>query len=778
MESGETGMEPPSEDLKQGLFALNLATERDLASCRGRVRKLSHGLAAFDSVWLDALVNAGRITPYQAQFFEKKRWSELKITEGFVVIDQLHYDAVMPLFRARETSAQRDALLTRCYFNASDLAAAAHRLQQFVQKNNQPPAELHLPFRILPNPSQGWIDILSPPVTGVSLRQLLIRRGRFPEEVVRIFAKEICAQLIQLGPHHFHGDLRLSNIWLTPTGQVALLNAGVLHGLSPIPSIHLPLPYDCYDGIAPERFEGTPGMTLASEMYSLGCLLWQLLAGRPPHTVTDPLDKVAAHRQKPIPLISEVVPSTSPDLVGLIQQLTQRRPASRPRDFDTILKILGPSTRGGGLRLVQFLQSFESAAPRQFGEQRQKFPNAALKSSALLLITILGLGLFWNRDMFGLSNLSGLFATEEFREVVAPEGFERIQLQRPQLAVPPTQQVGSIPLPDPDSNGVIHLSEPGPYLAKSLSAVAMILRGTGTGPAVLLVQGDETHFQAEQIRLENVRLKFQQPTEFSADDSVQLQVTANIFSLQGCVIQTNSPATPLPLIRWNAKDVASPTAGRLSLTHCIIEADRTVLESFASISTVLFENVLQTGIGSLLKLQSGVRNGFLVPVVFNDCTLSPAAPAILIDQLHQLPQSGRLSIQGRNSIFPAAGGSPLIGMIGSGLRENWRDSIEISSQGLIVDLAATLVAQKLSSELPWSPLDAGNLRVDGLLSGTIHSLPAISASENFISIPQFEIKDLSVRGSTRPPGFDLQRFQKYRESLPSLESAATGETVP
>src|SRR5690606_22957732 len=129
--------------------------------------------------------------------------------------------------------------------------------------------------------------IVSPCHEGESLSRLLVRRGRFPVDVVHKLAYELARQLSATGTLP-HGDLRPSNVLLTSRGEVVLLNWGILNAMVPVISLHRRLPLEAWDGFAPERLEaGRPASTTA-DMYALGCLLWQLLTGRVPYGMVEP----------------------------------------------------------------------------------------------------------------------------------------------------------------------------------------------------------------------------------------------------------------------------------------------------------------------------------------------------------------------------------------------------------------------------------------------------------------------------------------------------------
>ena len=96
--------------------------------------------------------------------------------------------------------------------------------------------------------------------------------------------------------------------------------------------------------MAPELHTGgQPGV--ASDVYSLGCLLWATLTGRAPYVGTSDFEIVTAHREKPIPQL----PDDSP-LAGRLNELLRstlaKDPAQRPPSAaavrDSLRSLRGP----------------------------------------------------------------------------------------------------------------------------------------------------------------------------------------------------------------------------------------------------------------------------------------------------------------------------------------------------------------------------------------------------------------------------------------------------
>ncbi len=106
--------------------------------------------------------------------------------------------------------------------------------------------------------------------------------------------------------------------------------------------------------MSPEQCRGAGGVDARSDVYSLGCMMFEMASGRTPFIGEGPGDILGAHIFSEVPVIHAFAPSLSPGIAQLITQMLQKAPDARPPSMGDVLariEALGFG-RGSAPRLV------------------------------------------------------------------------------------------------------------------------------------------------------------------------------------------------------------------------------------------------------------------------------------------------------------------------------------------------------------------------------------------------------------------------------------------
>ncbi len=196
---------------------------------------------------------------------------------------------------------------------------------------------------------------------GEALDQRLHRLGRLPVPDAGRIMRQVASSL---GAAHarniVHRDLKPENVFLVrdpevPGGERAkVLDFGIAK-LIDDPSgtktqANAVMGTPVY--MSPEQCRGAGGIDARSDVYSLGCVLFTLLAGRPPFEGDAPGELLVAHLTRPAPPVTSVAPHVPASIEALIARCLDKDPAARFQNGTELAGALGSlltSITGSGL---------------------------------------------------------------------------------------------------------------------------------------------------------------------------------------------------------------------------------------------------------------------------------------------------------------------------------------------------------------------------------------------------------------------------------------------
>jgi tRNA A-37 threonylcarbamoyl transferase component Bud32 len=206
-------------------------------------------------------------------------------------------------------------------------------------------------------------------VDGKSLAQIVGEQGPLPVAQACDYARQAALGLQHACDRHMvHRDIKPHNLMLTPGGQVKLLDFGLARfvlesappaidatvaseatagGKSADPGVTgTGLVMGSVDYIAPEQVHDAHQADIRSDIYSLGCTLYFLLAGHAPFGGGSVAEKLAAHGKqtaKPLTAIRADLPA---QLASVIERMMAKDPAKRFQTPAAVAEALAPFATG------------------------------------------------------------------------------------------------------------------------------------------------------------------------------------------------------------------------------------------------------------------------------------------------------------------------------------------------------------------------------------------------------------------------------------------------
>ena len=191
--------------------------------------------------------------------------------------------------------------------------------------------------------AEGLLFYVMPYVNGESLRDLIRREGQLPvEEAVRI-AQEVAEGLMHAHAEDVvHRDIKPENI-LLESGHAVVADFGLaraIHAsaLDDLSSSGLAMGTPYY--MSPEQSAAADQVDGRSDVYSLGCVLYEMLAGEPPFTGPSPQVIAAKHLQLPPPSLRVLRPHTPQSIEAAIGRALEKIPADRFQSAEDFARAL------------------------------------------------------------------------------------------------------------------------------------------------------------------------------------------------------------------------------------------------------------------------------------------------------------------------------------------------------------------------------------------------------------------------------------------------------
>ncbi|MBI3466066.1 MAG: protein kinase [Planctomycetes bacterium] len=178
-------------------------------------------------------------------------------------------------------------------------------------------------------------------VEGGSLSALLSRRGRLPSDLTIEYGLQICAALEHAHTNGIiHRDLKPSNLLLAKDGTLKLADFGLARDVDATGLTATGKTMGTFAYMAPEQIRGVPPATHKADLYALGCVMFEMLSGRPPFVGDSPARIFYQHLEAKPPRVASIAMDCPVWLDSAVAQLLEKDPQKRPLDALAVAQTL------------------------------------------------------------------------------------------------------------------------------------------------------------------------------------------------------------------------------------------------------------------------------------------------------------------------------------------------------------------------------------------------------------------------------------------------------
>ncbi|MDZ7843725.1 MAG: protein kinase [Anaerolineales bacterium] len=178
-------------------------------------------------------------------------------------------------------------------------------------------------------------------IPGKDLKQLIPEKRGMPLDLASRLFVQACAGI---GYAHraglVHCDIKPHNMLITPDNRLKVTDFGIARALASInPDERTDAIWGSPAYFSPELASGKPPSP-ASDVYSLGVVLFQMLTGELPFNAASPQDLALKHRFEAPPSPRSINPDISPELETIVLKVLSKEPSARYRTADQLGRIM------------------------------------------------------------------------------------------------------------------------------------------------------------------------------------------------------------------------------------------------------------------------------------------------------------------------------------------------------------------------------------------------------------------------------------------------------
>lgn len=288
------------------------------------------------------LVNKELMTAYQAQVVFRGKGHNLTLG-NYIIQDKLGQGGMGMVFRAKHRNMKREVALKV----VSGKMTKDKEMMQRFHREVEAAAKLNHPNIVVAHDadeSQGTWYLVMEVVDGKDLSAIVKKKGPVSiAQAVDLIKQAATGLQYAHDQGVVHRDIKPSNLLLDRSGVVKILDMGLARieseeGQAELTSTGAVM--GTVDYMAPEQAVSTKHADARSDIYSLGCSLWYLLAGRAAYGGDSMMGKLLAHRDHPIPSLEGCRDDVTPELQAIFEGMVAKKPEERYQSMADVISDL------------------------------------------------------------------------------------------------------------------------------------------------------------------------------------------------------------------------------------------------------------------------------------------------------------------------------------------------------------------------------------------------------------------------------------------------------
>lgn len=262
------------------------------------------------------------------------------ILSDYLLLQCISKGGIADVYRARQNGEGNHEVAAKVFRSSFAQRAAfrdyfmteAEKIGQFEHPHILPLLEF--------GEGEDLLYVIMPYMATGTLEDLLKRVGGKLSAMQALPIMQQLCNAMQYAHNHgvVHGNLKLSNIFIAADGRMLLSDFGIVRDYDDSQQSLTRVGWGSAEYAAPEQSLGV--LKRSSDIYSLGVLLFRILAGQPPFMGQTPVEVLLKHVRQAPPSIRTIVPGVSDAVDGVLQMALQKRADDRFASMEELSNAL------------------------------------------------------------------------------------------------------------------------------------------------------------------------------------------------------------------------------------------------------------------------------------------------------------------------------------------------------------------------------------------------------------------------------------------------------